>query len=120
MDDSTTSYNAQYDAATNAVALWEREEKSQTNVLAYSWVDADHVVLQGQLGTNALSVHLHQVDMSNSCYSIVGFTGLTSCLSIASGNAAETPPVLDPKSLRHLNALIEARDLNYWDQLWTN
>ena|SRR5689334_21288551 len=24
------------------------------------------------------------------------------------------------KGLRHLNALIEARDLNYWDQLWTN
>lgn len=22
--------------------------------------------------------------------------------------------------LRHLNALIEARDLNHWDQLWTN
>ena len=24
------------------------------------------------------------------------------------------------KGLRHLNALIEARDLDYWDQLWTN
>ncbi len=24
------------------------------------------------------------------------------------------------KGLRHLNALIEARDLNHWDQLWTN
>jgi hypothetical protein len=24
------------------------------------------------------------------------------------------------RGLRHLNALIEARDLNHWDQLWTN
>jgi hypothetical protein len=64
MDDSAKYYNAQYYAATNAVALWERGEKSQTNVLAYSWIDADQVVLQGELGTNALSIHLHRIDMS--------------------------------------------------------
>jgi hypothetical protein len=64
MDDSTKYYNTQYDAATNSFALWERGEKSQTNVLAYSWVDADQVVLQGELGTNALSVHLRRIDMS--------------------------------------------------------
>jgi hypothetical protein len=64
MDDSTKYYNALYGTATNAVALWDDGEKAHTNVLAYSWVDADHVVLQGELGTNALSVHLHRIDMS--------------------------------------------------------
>jgi hypothetical protein len=63
MDDSTKSYNALYGPATNAVALWEGE-KSHTNVLTYSWVDTDHVVLQGELETNALSVHLRRIDMS--------------------------------------------------------
>jgi hypothetical protein len=64
MDDSIKYYNALYGKSTNVVALWDDGEKAHTNVLAYSWVDADHVVLQGDLGTNALSVHLHRIDVS--------------------------------------------------------
>jgi hypothetical protein len=64
MDDSAKYYNAEYDVAKNTVALSESADKSHTNVLAYSWPDADYVVLQGPLGTNTLSIRMRKIDTS--------------------------------------------------------
>jgi len=65
MDASTKYYEAEYDAAKNTVALCEGADKSHTNLLAYAWPDAEHVVLQGDLGTNSLSIRLRKIDTSN-------------------------------------------------------
>ena len=64
MDDSPKYYNSEYDAAKHTIALSQAADKSHTNVLSYAWLDADHVVLQGDLGTNTLSVHMRKIDMS--------------------------------------------------------
>jgi hypothetical protein len=46
MDASTKYYEADYDAAKNTMALCEGAHKSHTNLLAYAWPDAEHVVPQ--------------------------------------------------------------------------
>jgi len=64
MDDSPKRYSAEYDAARNTVALSVDADKSRKNVLAYSRPDADHVVLQGALGTDTVSIRLRKIDTS--------------------------------------------------------
>ena len=64
MDDSPKGYSAEYDAAKNTVTLSVGADKSRKNVLAYSRPDADHVVLQGALGTDTVSIRLRKIDTS--------------------------------------------------------
>ena len=64
MDGSPKFYKAEYDAAKNTVALSEGADKSHTNLLTYARPDAEHVVLQGDLGTNTLSIRLRRIDTS--------------------------------------------------------
>jgi len=64
MDDLAKGYNAEYDAAKNTVTLSEREDKSRKSVLAYSRPDGDHVVLEGALGSDPVSIRLRKVDTS--------------------------------------------------------
>jgi hypothetical protein len=64
MDDSTKGYSAEYDTAKNTVALSVGADKSRKSVLAFSRPDADHVVLEGALGTDTLSIRLRKIDAS--------------------------------------------------------
>jgi uncharacterized membrane protein YphA (DoxX/SURF4 family) len=64
MDDSPKGYSAEYDTAKNTVALSVAADKSRKSVLAYSRPDADHVVLEGALGTDTLSIRLRKIDAS--------------------------------------------------------
>ena len=64
MDDSARSYGSQYDEKKGTVYLSPPGNKSYSNPLTYSRPDADHVLLEGKLDGNALSVKLRKVDTS--------------------------------------------------------
>ena len=64
MDDSPKGYSAEYDAAKKTVTLSEGADKSRKGVLVYSRPDADHVMLQGSLGADTLSIRLREMDTS--------------------------------------------------------
>lgn len=63
MDNSLQGWGAKYDVAKSAVMLSRGGNKS-ASVLHYSRSDADHVLLDGQLNGQALSVRLRRVDAS--------------------------------------------------------
>jgi hypothetical protein len=50
----------------------------------------------------------------------IGSGSVESACSQKQGRFKRPGQFWTPKGLAHLNALIEARDLNHWDQLWTN
>jgi len=64
MDDSPKSYGAEYDTAKNIVTLTVGEDMSQRYPLTYLRPDADHVLLQGTLAGDNLSVRLRKIDTS--------------------------------------------------------
>ena len=61
MDDSLKGYSAEYDAARNTVALSAAGNKSSKSTLAYARPDADRVVLQGTLGSDAVAIRLRRI-----------------------------------------------------------
>jgi uncharacterized membrane protein YphA (DoxX/SURF4 family) len=64
MNDSPKGYRAEYDAQKNTVALSTWANQNSKSVLVYSLPDADHVVLQGALGADTVSIRLRKVDAS--------------------------------------------------------
>ena len=64
MDDSMANYGTEYDAAKNTVSLNVGNDKSKKYPLAWSRPDADHLLLEGTLAKDALSVRLRKIDLS--------------------------------------------------------
>jgi hypothetical protein len=64
MDDSPKRYNVEYDTAKKTVTLSKGTDKSYQSVLTYSSPDMEHVLLQGDLGTNTISIQMRKVDTS--------------------------------------------------------
>jgi len=64
MDDSIANFGTEYDAAKNTVSLTAGSDKNRKYPLAWSRPDADHLVLQGTLAQDALSVRLRKIDTS--------------------------------------------------------
>jgi uncharacterized membrane protein YphA (DoxX/SURF4 family) len=64
MDDSITNFGTEYDAAKNTVSLTVGSDKSKKYPLAWSRPDADHLLLEGALAKDALSVRLRKIDTS--------------------------------------------------------
>lgn len=65
MDDSPKSYGSDYDAPRNIVTLSVREDPNQRYPFTYQRPDADHVLLQGTLAGDKLSVLLRRIDTSH-------------------------------------------------------
>ena len=55
---------AEYDTAKSTVSLSKSEDESDKIFAAYSRPDAEHVLLQGTAGTNALAIRLQKIDTS--------------------------------------------------------
>ena len=64
MDDSPQFYGAEYDTEKNIVTLTMSEDPSKRYPLTYLRPDADHVLLQGTLAGDNLSVRLRKIDTS--------------------------------------------------------
>ncbi|MGA8597525.1 MAG: hypothetical protein WB676_22650 [Bryobacteraceae bacterium] len=65
MDNSLQGWTARYDTTANRVALSRSNDLSQQGFLIYSRSDAEHIVLEGNLGPDRLSVRLRRFDLSN-------------------------------------------------------
>jgi len=64
MDDSQRGYSAEYSKGTNTFTLSQGGPKSPKSVFTYTRPDADHVLLEGTLGNDALSIHMRKIDTS--------------------------------------------------------
>jgi len=64
MDDSQRGYSAEYGKGINTVTLSQGGPKSPKSVFTYTRPDADHVLLEGTLGNDALSIHMRKIDTS--------------------------------------------------------
>jgi hypothetical protein len=62
MDNSLQTWPAKYDTGRSTVTLSPPNERK--NVLRYSRLDPDHVLIEGQLGGDTLSVRLRRFDIS--------------------------------------------------------
>ena len=61
MDDSVRGYPTEYGKGTNTVTLSPKGAKS---VFTYTRPDSEHVLLEGTLGNDALSINMRQIDTS--------------------------------------------------------
>jgi hypothetical protein len=64
MDDSVQSFGTEYDAAKNAVILTVGGDKNRKYPLSYSRPDSDHLLLEGTLVKDPVSVRLRKIDAS--------------------------------------------------------
>jgi len=62
MDDSQRGFSAEYGKGANTVTL--SQGKSPKSVFTYTRPDADHVLLEGTLANNALSIQMRKIDTS--------------------------------------------------------
>lgn len=63
MDDSSRRYSTEYDAAKNTITISGDPAKNK-HIFTYSRPDAEHVVLEGTLGKEALLIKLKRIDPS--------------------------------------------------------
>jgi hypothetical protein len=64
MDDTSRSFNTEYDKTKNNVTISGDPDKSKKNVFTYTRPDADHVILEGTLINDPLVVKLRRIDPS--------------------------------------------------------
>jgi uncharacterized membrane protein YphA (DoxX/SURF4 family) len=64
MNDAPRPYSTEYDSSGNRVTLFAATDKDKRYVFDYSRPDPDHVVLQGTLANDSLSVKLRKIDTS--------------------------------------------------------
>jgi uncharacterized membrane protein YphA (DoxX/SURF4 family) len=64
MDDKIRSYGADYSKTGNTLTLFEGADRSKGYKLVYTRVDPEHLLLNGTMGGDALSLRLRRVDVS--------------------------------------------------------
>ena len=64
MDDSPIGYSTDYSGGKDQVVVKRPSDQTTVAVLAYSWPDADHVVLQGTIAGDPVVIKLRKVDLS--------------------------------------------------------
>jgi hypothetical protein len=62
MDDSIESWEAGYDASSATLTLAASGENSKRDSLSWSLPDADHAVIIGSLGNDAITIRLRRMD----------------------------------------------------------
>ena len=64
MDESFRPYTVEYDPTGRSISVFPLRDKSRKYVLASSRPDTDHVVLEGKLGDDAVTIRLKRIDPS--------------------------------------------------------
>ena len=64
MDDKIINYGADYSKTGNTLTLFEGADRSKGYKLVYTRLDAEHLLLDGTMGGDALSLRLRRIDIS--------------------------------------------------------